>query len=143
MIERWNRDCLALKPHWISLLIGINDMWRRYDQGDPTPVDRFEQEYRILVDRINDELNARLILCEPFLLPITEDHMSWREDLDPKIEVVHRLAREFKAILVPLDKVFKEASLRQIPAYWAPDGVHPSLAGHALIAQAWLRHVGA
>jgi lysophospholipase L1-like esterase len=69
--------------------------------------------------------------------------MLWREDLDPKIAVVRQLAREFHAILVPLDGIFAQASTQREPAFWAGDGVHPSNAGHALIAQSWLRAVKA
>lgn len=67
----------------------------------------------------------------------------WREDLDPKITVVRELAREFDALLIPLDGLFAQASMTAPPSYWAPDGVHPSAAGHALIAKAWLKTVKA
>ena len=143
LIKRWEEDCIALKPDWVSILIGINNTWRRYDRNEPTPLQRFEEEYRALLDRIVNESNAKLILCEPFLLHVSQNHKAWREDLDPKIEVVHRFAEEYGAILIPLDKIFQEACSRQTPAFWAPDGVHPSLPGHALIAQAWLRHANA
>ena len=142
LINRWDGDCIALKPGVLSILIGINNTWRRYDSNDPTGADQFEAEYRALLELIREELDARIILCEPFLLHVSEDVVRMREDLDPKIEVVHNLAKEYKTILIPLDKIFKEACSRQIPAYWAPDGVHPSLAGQALIAQTWLKHVG-
>lgn len=52
------------------------------------------------------------------------------------------LAREFGATLVSLDKRFASASTKREPAFWAPDGVHPSEAGNTLIAQAWLQAVG-
>ena len=77
------------------------------------------------------------------MLPVPEDRLTWREDLDPKIAVVRRLAREFRAVLVPLDGVFAQAATRRDPGFWAPDGVHPSPAGEALMAQAWLRAVKA
>jgi len=79
---------------------------------------------------------------EPFVLPVPENRKSWRQDLDPKIHIVRELAREYGAMLVPLDGLFAAASAKAEPAYWAPDGVHPSPAGHALIADAWLRTVG-
>jgi lysophospholipase L1-like esterase len=80
---------------------------------------------------------------EPFVLPVPEDRIEWREDLDPKIDVVRHLAREFKALYVPLDGIFASASMHQPPAFWAADGVHPSPAGHGLIAKSWLHTVGA
>jgi acyl-CoA thioesterase-1 len=143
LVRRWQEDCLALEPDLVSILIGVNNTWRRYDKNDPTSVDRFEEEYRAILDSTKKTLNARLILCEPFLLPVTADQRKWREDLDPKIEVVHELAEEYDATLVPLDHLFQEACSKREATYWASDGVHPSLPGHALIAQAWLKHAGA
>ena len=63
--------------------------------------------------------------------------------MDPKIQAVRELANEFKTLYVPLDGLFAQASTQTSPAYWAPDGVHPSPAGDALIAQAWLQTVQA
>lgn len=141
--RRWREDCLDLKPTWVSILIGINDCWRRYDSNDPTSVGDFEAAYRDILRRVKETLNARIILCEPFVLPVPEDREKWREDLNPKIDVVRRLAREFGALFVPLDGLFAQVSTLRHPGFWAPDGVHPSPAGHALIAKAWLQTVKA
>ena len=140
--RRWQADCLDLHPTWVSILVGINDTWRRYDSGDATTVEAFEADYRAILAALLGPA-PRLIICEPFVLPVPEDRLTWREDLDPKIAVVRRLAREFRAVLVPLDGVFAQAATRRDPGFWAPDGVHPSPAGEALMAQAWLRAVKA
>lgn len=141
--SRWEQDCTALQPSWVSIYIGINDCWRRYDRNEPTSVEQFEEGYRELLVRTKEELGAKLIMIEPFVLPVPEDRKLWREDLDPKINVVRELAREFGALLVPLDGIFAQASMLAPSSFWAPDGVHPSPAGHALIAKAWLKAVGA
>jgi len=143
LAERWQSDCLALRPTWISLMVGINDTWRRYDRNDPTSTEAYEAGYRSLLERAQTTLNARLILCEPFVLPVSADRELWRVDLDPKIAVVRRLAREYGALYVPFDGLFAQAAARRSPAFWASDGVHPTEAGHALMAQAWLRAVQA
>ncbi|WP_238649676.1 SGNH/GDSL hydrolase family protein [Paenibacillus piscarius] len=140
---RWDRDCLALKPTWVSIYIGINDTWRRFDSGQETTAAEFEASYRDLIERTRQHLEAKLVLVEPFVLPVPEDRKNWRQDLDPKIHVVRELAREYGAVLVPLDGLFAAASVKVEPAFWAADGVHPSPAGHALIADAWLKAVGA
>ncbi|UKS30840.1 SGNH/GDSL hydrolase family protein [Paenibacillus sp. HWE-109] len=140
--QRWNEDCLALKPNVVSIYIGINDTWRRYDRNDPTSTEAYEKGYRNLLEQ-TAETGAKLVLIEPFVLPVPEDRKLWREDLDPKITVVRELAREFGARLVCLDGLFAQASTRAHGSFWAPDGVHPSPAGHALVAKAWLQTVGA
>lgn len=143
LVRRWQEDCLVLQPTVVSILIGINNTWRRYDSNDPTPVERFEQEYRNILDRTVSQIHARLILCEPFLLPVTDQQKIWREDLDPKIAVVRKLAVEYNALLIPLDTVFAKAATKRKAKFWLPDGVHPSPAGAALIARAWLKVVKA
>ena len=140
---RWDADCLGLRPTWVSILIGINDTWRRYSEHDPTPTEVYEANYRALLEPIRDHLGARLVMVEPFLLPTPPDRIAWREDLDPKIAVVRRLAVEFNAIYIPMDGLFAAAADDRPAEDWLPDGVHPTPAGHALIANAWLRAVGA
>jgi len=138
---RWQVDCLDLAPTWVSILIGINDTWRHYDAGDPTSADAFEADYRAILEQTRDALDAKLIILEPFVLPTPPDRAAWRVDLDPKIAVARRLAREFGALFVPLDGIFAKAATQREMNFWAGDGVHPTPAGHALIAQAWLRAV--
>lgn len=140
---RWQPDCLDLKPAWVSIMIGVNDTWRRYDSGDPTSTEAYAHDYRAILEAVRDRLHARLILLEPFLLPVPPDREAWRVDLDPKIAVARKLARAFGAVYVPLDGLFAEAATRREPAFWLPDGVHPTPAAHAFIAQAWLAAVKA
>ncbi len=139
LLGRVQADLLDLKPTVISILIGINDTWRRYDAAkSTTTAAEFERDYRAILEKIRGELDAQVILLEPFLLHVPADRSAWREDLDPKIDVVRKLAVEFETELLPLDGIFAEAATTAPAAYWANDGVHPSAAGHALIADAWL-----
>ncbi len=135
---RWQEDCLDLKPDLVTILIGINDCWRRYDRNDPTSKEKFEEDYRFILSETKKHTGAEIILLEPFVLPYPEDRVAWREDLDPKIHVVRKLARQFGARLIPTDGLFAQASAQREPQFWAPDGVHPSPAGHALIARSLL-----
>jgi lysophospholipase L1-like esterase len=139
---RWDKDCIDLKPDWVSILVGVNNTWRRYDSNDPTPDDVFEAEYRGLLERLDRETDARLILCSPFLVPVDPAVKAMREDLDPKISIIRRLAGETGAVWVDFDAAFVAACHRHIPSYWAPDGVHPAVAGHALMAETWIGVVG-
>jgi lysophospholipase L1-like esterase len=129
---RWDMECIDLKPDMLSILVGVNDTLI-------TPVELFEEEYRMLLKRTTEALNAEIILCEPFLL--LGDTNAYRDDLNPKIETVHMLSEEFNTLLLPLDKIFREACSLHPPEYWAPDGVHPTPAGHALIAKSWIEYV--
>jgi lysophospholipase L1-like esterase len=135
---RLQADVIDLKPTVVSILIGINDTWRRYDKGVLSPIGDFLESYRRICRTIVEKAGSRLVICEPFLLPTPEDRRQWREDLNPRIQAVRDVAREFAARFIPLDGLFHSAVSRREMAYWLPDGVHPSVAGHGLIADAWI-----
>ena len=140
--QRWTEDCIDLNPDVVSILIGINDTWRRYDSNDPTSALEFTQHYRVILERVKRETNANIVIIEPFVLPVQPEQATWREDLDPKIQAIRSLAIKYGATYIPMDGIFAAACTRKVPSYWASDGVHPTNAGHSLIAQSWLKAVG-
>ena len=140
--NRWDTDVLAHKPTLVSVAIGINDMWRRYDSNDPTSVEDFEEGYRRVLKATKAQGNPELVLCEPFLLSVREEMNTWREDLDPKIAVVHKMANEFGAKLVRFDHRFNHLAQEISMLELADDGVHPSKLGHQIMADQWLDTVG-
>ncbi|MGW2180683.1 SGNH/GDSL hydrolase family protein [Streptomyces sp. NPDC001732] len=132
--ERWSRDCLALKPDVVSVLVGINDVWRRFDSNDPTPAEVFENHYRHVLEQTAQH-GARLIMMEPFLLPVTEDQQQWQQDLGEKSAVVRVLAKEFAATLIPTQRLMSEAAdSTSTPSALAADGVHPTPAAYPGLA---------
>ena len=134
---RWTEDCITLKPDFVCILIGINDTWRRYDSNLVSPIDEFEASLDRIYQRVSDELDVNMALLEPFLVPVMPGQETWREDLDPRIEAVRRVAEKHGAELIPLDAMFARGD-----SSLAPDGVHPSPAGHAMIAVAVRDYLG-
>lgn len=142
--ERLKSDVLALTPSptVVSILIGINDVWGVFEEDAPSmPPPKFYEEYTRLCRRIVEKLEARLVILEPFCLPVEPVTAEWRTELDPKIQVVRQIAADFAAPLVPLDGIFAAACSCAPPEYWTEDGFHPTLAGHQLIADAWLEAI--
>jgi lysophospholipase L1-like esterase len=144
--DRWEPDCLALKPTVVSLLIGVNDTWHGVAKGTPengVPLDEFDRVYRALLDQTRQQLpGVRLVLGEPFTTEAGAVlEMNFHPDLDERANLVRIIARDYGALLVPFQSAFDEAVKRAAPAYWAHDGVHPSLAGHQVMADAWLKAV--
>jgi lysophospholipase L1-like esterase len=135
--ERLAKDVLAAKPNVVSLLIGINDTWRRYDSNLTSAIPEFAAGYRRILTILRNH-DIGIVILEPFLLPVPEDRKSWREDLNPRIDAIREVARQFDVTYIPLDGIFAAASCVRDSAYWLPDGVHPSPAGHALIAGHWI-----
>lgn len=142
LARRWDADVLGESPHAVSVMIGINDTWRRYDAGQETDQATFLARYRALLERLAPD--TELVLMEPFLLPVNAEQQAWRQDLDPKIACVRRLAKEFGAVLVRTDEILTAlVAAGAPPESLASDGVHPTPQGHAAIAGAWLEAVSA
>lgn len=138
-------DCLSCQPDAVILMVGINDVWHLVGKdgfASQEEQQRFEMVYRKLLQTLKSAGIERILLMEPFVLDYPEDRMEWRRDLDPKIQVVRHLAREFKLELVPLDGLMNEQALlygrRELTG---DDGVHPTLAGANIIAQEILKRL--
>jgi len=144
LAERWEKDCLDLKPNVLSILIGVNDYWHFRDgKYDGTP-EIYEDDFRKLLTRTKETLpDLKLIICEPFVLTETRAvDESWLEPFSAYQENAAKIAREFDAVWVPFQSAFNQG-LEQAPAtYWTEDGVHPSMAGAQLMANAWLEVLG-
>jgi len=139
--NRWQADVLDHKPTLVSIAIGINDTWRRYDDNDITAIEDFRDRYERLLTKTRSLCNPQFVLCEPFMLAVTEEMNTWREDLDPKIAVVHEMAALFDAILVPFDAYFNTLAKTMPMVDLADDGIHPSVFGHQELARLWLATV--
>ena len=112
-------------------MIGINDTWHNAggpDFGSEEAATSFEETYRQILEQVTQQGITRIFLLEPFVLPYPEDRQTWRIDLDPKIQIVRRLAAAFHCQLLPLDGLFAEAAVASSPqALTGDDGVHPLL----------------
>ena len=138
--DRWHIDVVEQRPEILSVYVGINDTWRRYDENDPTSAATFEANYSACLADVGGA--TTLILIEPFVLPVTEEQEHWNEDLDEKRAVVARLAAEFGAGFVPLQLLLSAAAEDHGAMALAADGVHPTALGHRMIADAWLEVAG-
>jgi lysophospholipase L1-like esterase len=137
--SRWQKDFLEVEPDVVSILIGINDILKKDIWNRSTSVESFEKDYRCILEQVRNEIHANLIILQPFLLDAAERYADLRKELSMQIKVVEELSKEFDAVFIPLDTIFYEASVKRASFFWANDGVHPTLPGHALIAQSWLR----
>ncbi|MEV6905873.1 GDSL-type esterase/lipase family protein [Amycolatopsis sp. NPDC051071] len=139
---RWTTDVLALRPTVLTVKIGINDTWRTFDRGLPSPAGKFRAAYTRLLASARQNLPAELYVITPFLLPVEPEQDEWVADLAPRIEAAIDVATEFGARLVRADLFMPRAAAEHGAAALAPDGVHPSPLGHRLLAEAWLAAAG-
>jgi lysophospholipase L1-like esterase len=143
LTARWAADTLALKPTMLSILIGVNDYWHTRTHGYTGTSADYERQYSELLASTRTVLQAlRLVILEPFVLRTGVVDDSWLAPLEERRRVAARVAANAGATFVPLQTAFDRAAERGGPAYWIGDGVHPTPAGHALIAERWRAAVG-
>ncbi|WP_339748995.1 SGNH/GDSL hydrolase family protein [uncultured Rubinisphaera sp.] len=144
LADRWQADCLDLKPDVLSILIGVNDIWHYLNGKYDGTVEKYETDYRALLARTKEALpKVKFVICEPFVLKTGAVDEKWFPMFDGFREASARLAQENNAIFVPFQSMFDEAVKYAPPSHWAGDGVHPSAHGASLMASAWLRAVQA
>jgi len=137
--DRWDDDCLQLKPDVLSLLIGVNDFWHTLNNYQGT-ADSFRNDLIKLLERTKKSLpNVVLIIGEPFAVQGgTAIDERWYPEFPKYQQAVRDIAQQFKAVLIPYQEIFN-AAIKEAPAsYWCPDGVHPSMAGAYLMKEAWI-----
>jgi len=138
--QRWTADTLDLKPDVLSILVGVNDFWHKLGRGYTGTIEDYEHQYAALLDETRRALpEVRLIVLEPFVLRCGAVDDRWFPEFDQRRAAAERVAQQARATFVPLQSVFDDLARRAAPQYWAADGVHPTPAGHAVIAERWRR----
>lgn len=142
LAERWDKDCLQLKPDVLSILIGVNDIWHRLNGKYDGTVETYENDYRALLKRTKEALpEVKLVICEPFVLRCGAVNEQWFPTFDGFRAAARKLAEEQQAVFVPFQSLFDDAVKYAPPEHWAADGVHPSPNGASLMAAEWIRCV--
>ena len=140
LAARWAADTVALAPDVLSILIGVNDFWHKLSGGYTGTVADYEHQYVALLDETRRSLpHVRLIVLEPFVLRCGAVDNRWFPEFDERRAAAERVAQHAAATFVPLQAAFDDLSRRRASEYWAVDGVHPTPAGHAVIAERWRR----
>ena len=136
LFDRLYTDGLAFEPDVISFLIGINDIWHRYDAGRIATTDaQIALNYRSILERVRRESNAKIVILAPYVLD-APDKEHLRQDLKTVSVIVRELAEEFADVFIPLDEHFAKALLTQPePLYYSGDGVHPNQNGSDFIGK--------
>jgi len=136
---RWQQDCLDHKPDILSVLIGINDIFRQYTGrlDEAVLLDEYQLTYKRLLSLVKEKYNCRLILMEPFMFCDDKTNPAYKS-LQQYIHAVRSLAEEFDAVLVPLQELIDKKIKQVSPGKFSDDMVHPYVWAHAWIAQRWL-----
>ncbi|XAM00240.1 SGNH/GDSL hydrolase family protein [Phycisphaeraceae bacterium D3-23] len=142
--NRWDRDAIDLAPDLVSILIGVNDIWHRLNGGYDGTAEQYGDQLAALLARTKEALpDAKLVVCEPFVLRCGAVNDNWFPDFDNRRALCKQAAEAAGAVFVPFQSMFDEAvEAGSQPNVWAGDGVHPSAQGAALMAMRWMSETG-
>jgi len=143
LAARWSSDVLDLKPDWLSVMIGINDVWRQFDTRLQTEthisVDQYAKTLDTLIRATRPQLKGLVLMTPYFIEPNRADPL--RAMMDEYGAVVRELAGRHQAIFVDTQAAFDNILTGLHPMALAVDRVHPNLTGHMLLARAFLNAV--
>lgn len=144
LLARFETDALALGPDWVSIMIGINDVWRQFDAPLRPELhvypDEYESNLRRMLELCRGEVRRTAVLTPFFMERRIEDEM--RATLEAYIGISKRLAVEYGALIVDVQAAYEESLTHMHPMNIAWDRVHPNTTGHMIIARAFLKAVG-
>lgn len=144
---REKADIINLKPDYLSLLFGVNDVWEEFLHQDGISADKYEKIYRMLIDDVREALpNVQIMIMEPFCLRGTGNDAEpgmWEvfdAEVRKRAERAAKVAADYGIPFIRLQDKFDEMAAKSGKTeHWLNDGVHPSTEGHELIAQEWLK----
>lgn len=143
LYARVKRDVLNYKPDILSILVGVNDVWRETYENDGVDAEKYAKMYSMLIEEIKAALpDVRIIIMEPFVLKTDFTGPYWEylsAEVPKRAQKAKELAEKYGLYYVPLQEKFDELVKLRPNKYWLKDGVHPSLAGHEVLKREWLK----
>ncbi|WP_211747590.1 SGNH/GDSL hydrolase family protein [Paenibacillus sp. Marseille-Q4541] len=142
--NRWQTDVLDLKPDFLSIMIGINDVWRQFDSPQRKEfhvyLDEYESTLQEIVTAVRPQVKGIVLMTPYYLEPNTDDAM--RSTMDLYGEAVHRVAKKNDTIFVDTQAALAPLWDHLYPGAIAWDRVHPNHTGHMVLARALLNAIG-
>lgn len=146
---RIKNDIINLKPDYMSLLIGVNDVWHEFSRNDGVDADKFEKIYCMLIEEVKAALpDIKIMIFAPFCLRASatdnteECPNKWegfRAGVEERARRAKAVAEKYNLPFITLQDKFDEAAKTAENSYWLYDGVHPTAMGHELIKTEWIK----
>ena len=142
LLERFDRDVVNLKPDWVSICIGINDVWRQFDS--PAIVDshvypdEYKENLEKMIVKIKDKVKGIFILS-PYIIESNREDLM-RKKMDEYTAICKDLAQKYSCVFVDFQKMYEDYCKYRHPSYIAWDRIHPNQIGATLMAKEFLKH---
>ena len=140
--KRWEQDVVSQYPNWLSVMIGINDVWRHFanNPAEAVPLGEFTDTLRRLVQRAKQAAHCGVILMTPYMIEPNRSH-PMRAMMDTYGAAVGLIASEVGATLVDTQAAWDRALEAKPPSFWSADQIHPGSPGHAVLALEFLSRI--
>ena len=148
MYARIKADVINLKPDYMSVLIGVNDVWHEFIYQNGVDDEKFFKIYCMFIEETLKALpDIKIMILEPFLapgksLPVCGDDEKlplWRAEVEKRAASARRVAEKFGLPFIELQKDLNELCAKvDEPFYFTRDGVHPTVKFHQYIARKWI-----
>ena len=140
---RIKADIINLKPDYMSILIGVNDVWHEFSYNNGVDTPKFEKIYSMLIEEIKEALpDIKIMIIEPFMLvgTATEDKADmFKAAVEEKAAAAKRIAEKYSLPFMELQKDLDELAKKASTDYWLADGVHPQITFHQYISDKWIK----
>lgn len=142
LLNRFDRDVVSLSPDWVSICIGINDVWRQFDcpaiLSEHVLPDEYEKNVEEMILKVKGNVKGIFILSPYIIEPNREDMM--RKRMDEYVEICRKLAKKHNCIFVDFQKMYEEYCKTRHSSFIAWDRIHPNQIGATLMAREFLKH---
>jgi RimJ/RimL family protein N-acetyltransferase/lysophospholipase L1-like esterase len=136
LLNRWEIDTLTIQPDFLSILIGINEVWHHYKYGNILTPTEYKHNYIKLLNEVKEKSpQTKILMIEPFVFPIGEYEPIWQTDLYEEQKIVEELAQTYADYYIPMQSILNSYLKNYQMSDILGDGVHPSDLGHQLIAK--------
>ena len=144
LLARFDRDVVALNPDWVSICIGINDVWRQFDtpaipDGQVMP-EEYEQNMEAMIGKVKGKVKGIIILSPYIMEPNSADMMRAR--MNEYVEICRRLAQKHGCVFVDFQKMYEDYCSVRHSSFIAWDRIHPNEVGATLMAREFLNRCG-
>lgn len=145
LVVRWQEDVLRYSPEWVSIMIGVNDVWRQFDAPHMTEthgsIGEYEKHLRWMIEQTLPVTHNIILMTPYFIEPNKQDPM--RKEMDEYGAVCKELAAEYDIYLVDTQETFDQLLKHTHPMTICWDRIHPNIIGHTLLAHKVLEVVEA
>ena len=140
LFDRLTPDCVELDPDIVSILIGINDVWHRYEyEFIPTTDEQIALNFKCILERIKRDTKAKLLVFQPFTEG--DDQARMQPDVDRLIDIVNSTAEKYADTYVRTNEIIHADEHYGTEHYFTRDGVHPNQTGADFIANLYVEAV--